>query len=83
MEAARDLFDTLRWAEGVVGAQLVLLPYVASELIDQDLRAFTAPQQPLENITGGECDREKLGPGLADRIFRAASGRFVDVNLVH
>ena len=74
-EAARRLFDVLRWAEGVEGAKLVLLPYVESELNDV-LKSG--------NISGGyertgadeSNGTRDMTPGLVDRMFRAASGKF-------
>ena len=66
-EAARAIFAALRWAEGHVadGARCVLLPNV--EMADG---------------TGSACDTgtgtgagEEHAPALADRLFRAASGR--------
>lgn len=61
-EAARRLFDTLRWSEGVPGARMVLLASVLS-----GSRADT----------GTRCDGKQeydLTLGLMDRVFRAASG---------
>lgn len=89
-EAARELFATLRWAEDVKDAALVLLPYVPSDMIE-DLLKQTLIEGSRHVVSGGP-DRgdEKmagasaggsLAPGLADRMFRAASGRFVELRV--
>jgi hypothetical protein len=86
-EAARGLFDALRWAETVNLASLVLLPYVdvATDLLDH-LRQGEGDEGSGRN--NGEITRQErvetntdLAPGLADRMFRAASGRVVVVNI--
>lgn len=67
-EAARQLFDALRWAESVVGARRVLLAAV-----------------PLTESVGGSGEDSAVGTdmtlGLADRVFRAASGVVVDLKV--
>lgn len=74
-EAARELFDTLRWAETLEGAALVLLPYVANEFIEALLKASV---DASSDDARGATDAA-MAPGLADRMFRAASGRYVDL----
>eukprot|EP01031_Cornospumella_fuschlensis_P034695 gene34695-42013_t len=64
-EAAHGLFDTLRWAEGVAGARLVLLAQI-------DAAAGSSEGQKTLDI--------RLG--LADRVFRAASGVSVQVQVL-
>jgi L-threonylcarbamoyladenylate synthase len=67
-EAARQLFDALRWAESISGARRVLLAAI-----------------PLNTQSGDRSTLSELGadmtPGLADRVFRAASGEVVDLTL--
>ena len=81
-EAARELFDTLRWAETVEGASLVVLPYVASEVIADLLRKDSKHPLNISQAFGKQNDGQaieeqaSLGPGLADRMFRAASGSY-------
>ncbi|RYG59804.1 hypothetical protein EON64_19870, partial [archaeon] len=62
-EAARNLFDTLRWAETVVNAKVVLLARIDDQSVSSKL---------------SEMD---LSLGLADRVFRAASGISVQVQV--
>ena len=88
-EAARVLFDTLRWAEGVPGAQRVLLAAIPTPIH----ATGTGIPIPIEHPTGtaspslssmtssgvsGSGDGD-LRLGLADRVFRAASGVLVDI----
>jgi tRNA threonylcarbamoyl adenosine modification protein (Sua5/YciO/YrdC/YwlC family) len=63
-DAARLLFDTLRWAELINGALKVLLPFVE---INRDITHCS-------KIKENEEVYYDLSLGLADRIFRAASG---------
>jgi L-threonylcarbamoyladenylate synthase len=53
-EAAKTLFNTLRWSEEIPGAQVVLLP----------------------NLTAYDL-KDEMAAAVYDRLFRAASGRFV------
>lgn len=70
-EAARALFDTLRWSEGVRGAT----------------RVFIAAIPPTSSSNGASITTEAekgvtvmdMTLGLVDRIFRAASGVSVDL----
>ena len=55
-EAARNLFDTLRWSETVADATTVMLPH----------------------IDAGE-EKDSIVLGLIDRIYRAASGKVVEL----
>jgi len=86
-DAARSLFDTLRWAESVTNASLVVLPYVASEYIDQlqyQQGIVADEKRSIGNDEGSSmdmCSNSNLAPGLADRMFRAASGRFVNIKI--
>jgi L-threonylcarbamoyladenylate synthase len=72
-EAARSLFDTLRWAECVDGAKIVLITAVD----EQQLSEIESHQ--LQRYTN-DIDMD-LSLGVADRIFRAASGLFVNVQI--
>ncbi len=65
-EAAHSLFDTLRWAEQVVGAKKVLIA------------AISAALPAGEQRTNSEFD---LTLGVADRVFRAASGQHVHLRV--
>lgn len=68
-EAARVLFDTLRWAESVPGAQRVLVAAIPTNSTE-------ASSSPSTVSSTGDGD---LRLGLADRVFRAASGVLVDI----
>lgn len=57
-EAARGLFDTLRWAEQVAGAQYVLI----------------APVLHTDDVIAAAKTVTDISLGVADRIYRAASG---------
>lgn len=63
LEAAQGLFDTLRWAEQVAGAQMVLVAPIVQKLV-------------AENVREGEAaaEAQDLTLGLVDRVYRAASG---------
>ncbi len=74
-DAARVLFDTLRWAESVPGAQRVLVAAIPPE---RALPTEIAMPSPSEGDGNGDGDGD-LRLGLADRVFRAASGVLVDV----
>jgi tRNA threonylcarbamoyl adenosine modification protein (Sua5/YciO/YrdC/YwlC family) len=67
-EAAHQLFDTLRWAEMVSGAKKVLIASILSNSVGSGSVA-----------SSDECD---LSLGVADRVFRAASGQFVTLTIV-
>ena len=54
-QAARNLFETLRWAESVTGATKVLICDIAT------------------------VDDSEDGGGVCDRIYRAASGKVVQI----
>ena len=74
-QAARNLFDYLRWAEAVPGAERVLLASVG---------AASGPLHP-EGEAEGEAEAEGEGGlllGLHDRMFRACSGRTVALFVV-
>lgn len=58
-EAARNLFDVLRWAESVEGAEVVLIA---------DVKEIS-----------GQLLKKDISLGVADRLFRAASGTIVNV----
>lgn len=74
-EAARMLFDTLRWAETVPGCQRVLIasiPPPSSSVVsskDEDL------------LPASLLHLNDLSLGLADRIHRAASGREITLTI--
>lgn len=75
VEGARNLFETLRWAELVPGANKILLPYISPAL------SGGGPEEThvSEDITDAAVAKADLILGLTDRIFRAASG--VSINL--
>jgi tRNA threonylcarbamoyl adenosine modification protein (Sua5/YciO/YrdC/YwlC family) len=62
IEAARNLFSTLREAEEVHGVTQILLPYININLHD---------------ISNSISSSNDIAPGLSDRIYRAASGRLI------
>lgn len=64
-EAARNLFDALRWSEGIEGAERVLVAKIAPV---------------LTNIVLPEASDMTLG--VADRVFRAASGVHAHVTIL-
>ena len=65
-EAAHQLFDTLRWTEGVEGAVHVLLT---------DVRIVEAERAPNKLLNYEHLE------AVADRMFRAASGRCVKLEI--
>jgi L-threonylcarbamoyladenylate synthase len=72
LEAARNLFDTLRWSESIPNAKYVLVAPIEKknhELIDEQ-------KQLIEEMGESEND---MSLGVADRVFRAASGVFADI----
>ena len=69
-EAARALFDTLRWSEAIPGAQRVLVAPV-----ETGNKEIIAEQRQLLE------DDHDMSLGVADRIFRAASGVYADVTI--
>ena len=79
-EAARGLFDVLRWAEGVQGAKLVVLPYVESDLNDL-LRSGDVNSGYHGRTIEDDHDSATMIPGLVDRMFRAASGKFKKITI--
>eukprot|EP01039_Chlorochromonas_danica_P005922 gene5922-6520_t len=72
LEAAQNLFDSLRWTEQIIGVRVVL---IANTLDDK-----IALPPSTEN---GDQSALDLCHGLADRIFRATSGRNVDLVVVN
>lgn len=58
-EGARNLFDTLRWSEAVVGATTVMLPQI--------------------NAGNDGNEKDSIVLGLIDRVYRAASGKVVEL----
>lgn len=65
-EAAQSLFDVLRWTEGIEGAKVVLVAHIDASVCS------------LQDRTGSSQSMD-LSLGLADRIYRAASGVAVTV----
>jgi L-threonylcarbamoyladenylate synthase len=82
-EAARRLFDTLRWAESVPHATRVFIaaipPNPSTPAISKQPDVCESARQ---SPAGGSELEADLTLGLADRIFRAASGVTVDVVVV-
>ncbi len=70
LEAARLLFDTLRWSELIPGAETVLLAPIIGQ---------TVSKPALDNLDS--LDIHDMSLGVADRLFRAASGTFANVTL--
>jgi L-threonylcarbamoyladenylate synthase len=62
LEAAQSLFDSLRWTEQVEGAKIVLVSPILQDLCQS---------------SSSTTEEHDLSMGLADRIFRAASGQAV------
>jgi hypothetical protein len=78
-EAARRLFDTLRWSEGVLGAGMVLLASVLTSRADD-----TVTHCQPSVLHSGDRDYDgkyDLTLGLMDRIFRAASGTSIHLEI--
>jgi L-threonylcarbamoyladenylate synthase len=71
-EAAKELFNSLRWAENQTNATRVLLAPISFQV-------QPSTNCPISSI--GPSVNQKYDPslGLADRIFRAASGVAVDI----
>lgn len=82
-EAARHLFASLRWAEMVPNASLVLLAPIMITRLMKNSHALT--DDTSDNLIEGK-DAQIYGkvdilPGLADRAFRATSGTSVEIVL--
>jgi L-threonylcarbamoyladenylate synthase len=76
IEAAKELFHSLRWAENQTNATRVLLAPISSQPQASIDHSLSSPvPADLRSIN------QKYDPslGLADRIFRAASGVAVDL----
>lgn len=73
-EAAQSLFDTLRWAEDVPNVSTVLIAdvFLRKEAAAADADADAAIEQ----------DEKELMFGVADRIFRSASGSYVTLKVI-
>jgi L-threonylcarbamoyladenylate synthase len=71
-EAAQNIFDTLRWAEQVSGAHVIIFPQIID--IEQQI--------PLALTTDQSCgdfvDDDALKLAIHDKLKRAASGVIVD-----
>ena len=95
-EAAHDLFDGLRWAEAVPGARRVLVAEIVPPSAEQQQQP-SAEQSSISRVNyevgpgagggGGRSPQVVIGDGLdlsvglADRIFRAASGNLVSIRI--
>lgn len=75
-QAAYQLFDTLRWSETIQGASKVLIASIVSE----DKSAVVIEASDV-TATGGQAVECDLTLGVADRVFRAASGQFVNLHI--
>lgn len=84
-QAARHLFDTLRWSEGIAGAKYVFIaaiPDSASSSSGGDkVHQMGVESEEKSDISGeaGVGAEADMTLGLADRIFRAASGVAVEL----
>jgi L-threonylcarbamoyladenylate synthase len=80
-EAAKDLFNSLRWAENQTNATRVLLAPICPSLHQQNLSDNSCNADHSSEISDLRSINQKYDPslGLADRIFRAASGVAVDL----
>lgn len=79
IEAAKDLFNSLRWAEKQTNATRVLLaPICPVNQLSPDRTGTTTPFNEVSELMS---KNQKYDPslGLADRIFRAASGVAIDL----
>lgn len=75
-EAARSLFDVLRWAESVPGVKYVILAPILKHLRIQ-LNSTTSC-----GVDGTmAADVDGIREGVQDRLFRSASGRVVSLKL--
>jgi hypothetical protein len=72
-EAARALFDTLRWSELVENAKRVLVAKVEGQVTNDIENLQVEDKETHYSIISD------LTLGIADRIFRAASGVHADV----
>lgn len=84
-EAAKDLFNSLRWAENQLNATRVLLAPILPSLPQQALSDNPlVVEKNSQEISDLRSINQKYDPslGLADRIFRAASGVAVDLVIV-
>jgi L-threonylcarbamoyladenylate synthase len=81
-EAAKDLFNSLRWAENQLNATRVLLAPICPSLQQQILFDNSTSVGSSSETTLCSIN-QKYDPslGLVDRIFRAASGVAVDLVL--
>lgn len=81
-EAARSLFDTLRWSEGVPGAKYVFIaaiPEIVSESASCAYRLREDGGDVRTDTSAGDAGAADMTLGLVDRIFRAASGVAVEL----
>jgi len=79
LEAAQALFDTLRWTEQVQGATMVLVAPIAASLCSSEQISTSRGSDERECIKESDEEALDLSLGLADRVFRAASGVAVDI----
>jgi L-threonylcarbamoyladenylate synthase len=87
VEGARNLFDYLRWAESVPGAQMVLVSKLTADssglsAVDVSVLTDGADGQQLASVRAKPSEDNKLMSGLRDRLFRSASGVEVVLSLV-
>ena len=70
-EAARKLFDTLRWAETIPNARKVFIASIP----------LSGPGESGSVVSGPEGSSSDMTLGLIDRIYRAASGVVVNLTI--
>eukprot|EP01040_Poterioochromonas_malhamensis_P013089 gene13089-14358_t len=80
IEAARSLFDTLRWSEAIAGAKYVFVTPVEKKSDETGKEEIIEEQRLLLSsaLSNGVDD---MSLGVADRIFRAASGMYAHVKI--
>jgi L-threonylcarbamoyladenylate synthase len=82
-EAAKELFDSLRWAENQTNAARVLMAPIICQQKGLEERKYETQQNEDESKKQIQSINQRYDPslGLADRIFRAASGVAVDIEI--
>lgn len=82
LQAARRLYDTLRWTETLLGVQVGVLASDENRssechVADGFMRVWLLAQRVL--LPHIAMDEHEFAAGLADRMFRAASGKVVSL----
>mmetsp|Transcript_24724 Transcript_24724/g.52253 ORF Transcript_24724/g.52253 Transcript_24724/m.52253 type:complete len:83 (+) Transcript_24724:1465-1713(+) len=70
-EATKGVFEALRWAEQIQGANQILFPEISDQVKQPD-----GPNN--ENILASDTSPDALTLALKDRLTRAASGVVIE-----